>query len=630
MRKKNNIPLIFSTIVALSTTCTPAAEGENTIIKPPPGPNLDNDSPDYVPNYNGDKLNVILLIADDFNNWAKCTGYYPEAKTPNLDALASKGVLFRNALSPSPVSNPSRNAIMSGIRPSTSGIWSNSEGYIRDKVGFENVLTMNQYFTQNGYYTYGAGKIYHPGSMGGSQTHIDKNNWSELNENRSGSRSGGPRVAEWTNPAWETMSYKVGAEKLSRDNSGDYGLALDAADFITNYSKSENADKPFFLATGFFRPHLPWNLPDAEKFWDQYPSNLPPPQGYLEGDKNDLPGNNSSDVHNAVVNNGKWSEAIRTYLSCMSHADYCVGLVLSALDKSPYKDNTVVVFYGDHGWQLGEKDKWGKNTIYNAASKTTFIIYYPDSINKDVHTCEYPVSLQDVYPTLIDLCNLPQRSTEELEGNNITALIENPNDSGWNKPVISTYSGTPHIQDKYYKYIGREGEEQFYDLQRDPYEQNNLLYNGGSHPKVNEYRAKLNEIIDKGTKIRKNKGLGALYTIENNEPPVRTSLNSENVKGSKDGLNLKSFSKKIGVNIKSLKQKKMITSVLNGKISLDLLYADVLSKVTIYDKKGKILFSQDVIGETQIELDVKNILKAGSYYIVINSSNEKLIDTFKL
>ncbi len=447
-------------------------------------------------------MNVLFIMADDFNYWASCTGYYPESKTPNIDALASKGVLFPNSFCSSPVSNPSRNALWSGLRPSTTGIMSNGGGYVRTTDGFEDVVTMNQYFKENGYHVFGSGKLYHPGKMGGE--HTDPENWSELNTSNTGSTSPGGVVAAWNNPSWAAMKYKIGKSPMDENNCADYSLALQVADLITNYSDSENGDKPFFIGCGFFRPHLPWNI--SSTFWDLYEGvDLPLPQGYFEDDLSDLPNKNPGAPHRAVVEAGKWQESIRAYLSGLSLADYNVGVLLDALEKSPHKDNTIVVFLGDHGWQLGEKASWGKATVYNAANKTGLIIYNPRTGSTTQHTCPTPVSLQDLYPTLVEMCNLPDR--QELEGCDISPLVENPECKEWNRPVLSSFNGTHYIQDKEYKYIDGKA-PQLYKIDEDPYEFHNL-YKSAKDPIVVKYKAKLDSMLNIGAQIRVSRGLPA-------------------------------------------------------------------------------------------------------------------------
>ena len=196
--------------------------------------------------------NVLFIIADDFNHWMSEIGYYPQAITPNLDALAQKGVLFTNAFSPSAICNPSRNAMMSGYRPNTTGHYQNAQGYVRYRPGFANIKTLNQYFSEQAYYTYAGGKIYHPAAMGGVES--DAVHWSGL-YTVGGNASPGGDLVNWEADNHYNLGWSIGDFDLN--TAGDTKLANHMAQFVQNYSAANHQGKPFFAAVGFFRPHLP-------------------------------------------------------------------------------------------------------------------------------------------------------------------------------------------------------------------------------------------------------------------------------------------------------------------------------------------------------------------------------------
>ncbi|MEH0152745.1 sulfatase-like hydrolase/transferase [Limibacter armeniacum] len=429
----------------------------------------------------GQQKNVLLIMADDFNHWLPEIGYYPAAQTPNVSSLANKGVLFAKAYCSSPVCNPSRNSMWSGLRPSTTGITSNSGGYVRDIAGFENVVTMNQYFKQNNYWTYGGGKLYHPGSMGSSDT--DPTNWSALYTGNSGAQGGSfysYEVGSGSPIKWSAGNYDV-------STSNDTQLAQHMADQITNYNKNQ----PFFMGVGLFRPHLPWNCP--KEFYDQFnPTQLPIPDGYSASD-----GSPSSE-HTTIVNDGQWSNALRAYLANLAYADYNIGIILDALENSPHKDNTIVLFMGDHGWHLGEKKRWKKSSVYEQANHTTLIIYDP-SASGNQQVSQKVVSLQDVYPTLIELCNLSARS--DVQGNSLQPLLNNPNQSSWDKPVFATYGSTNYIRTNQWKYISDGGNSQLYDVQADPYEWNNLYGNTAYNTIINDLQQQIDDMLLEGQQL---------------------------------------------------------------------------------------------------------------------------------
>ena len=428
--------------------------------------------------------NVLLIISDDFNHWLPEIGYYPHAQTPNLSALADKGVLFTDAQNSSPVCNPSRNAFMSGLRPATTGISANQDGYFRDKPGCANALSMNQYFTQQGYFTKAGGKIYHPGSMG--DVHTDPNNWSELYTGGSG--AGGGSAYAWEVGAGSPIKWSGGTGNINNNN--DTKLANHFASEISSY----NRNKPFFFAVGIFRPHLPWNCP--KQFFDLYnPNSLDIPDGYQNGD-----GTPSSE-HTTITGAGKWKDGIRAYLANLSYADYNAGIMLDALESSPHKNNTIVVFFGDHGWHLGEKNRWKKAATWEQANHTTLIIYDP-SANGNGSKCHKVVSLQDVYPTLVELAGLP--ATNKIEGNSIAPLLNNPSLGSWDKPVMMTYRGTHSIKSNQYKLIDEGANSKLFDVVNDPHEFNNLYGQSGYNGIVSDLRAEIDNYIQIGQQVKQN------------------------------------------------------------------------------------------------------------------------------
>ncbi|MCG8696929.1 MAG: sulfatase-like hydrolase/transferase, partial [Bacteroidales bacterium] len=251
---------------------------------------------------------------------------------------------------------------------------------------------------------------------------------------------------------------------ITTENCNDYDLAVHFAEKIKNYSTSPHRNKPFFLACGFFRPHAAWHSP--KYFWDLFNrDSLTIPPGYHPQDE---PGNY---VHQEIVRDTLWMKAIHGYLASCALADYNVGVVMKALENSPYKDNTIVLFMGDHGWHLGEKGHWGKFDVWEEANKTTFIIYDP-SAKANGSECLKPVSLQDVYPTLVDIAGIPQKTN--IEGNSLAQLLINSNDPKWKHPII-TRDGTSAlvIRTEKWRYID-DGNNKLFNMIEDPYQWNNL------------------------------------------------------------------------------------------------------------------------------------------------------------
>lgn len=599
--------LTISQILLLSAFSQVLQSCGSEEISEPPSPLLptddDSNNPDKedeedIPT--GPKKNVLFIMSDDFNYWAKCIGYCDYSITPNIDALAAKGVLFTNAYCSSPVSNPSRNALWSGYRPSTTGIDNNSGGYVRDQEGFQNIVTMNQYFKNNGYYVLGSGKLYHPGQMGGYDT--DPDNWTEIYKDGTGSNASGGVSVTWKNPSWETMIYKIGNDASNENNTADLALVNKVAKFITEYENSEHADQPFFIGCGVFRPHLPWNV--SSEFWNQYDGvNISTPKGYVPNDP--LSMNNAS--HSAVVSQGQWTNSMRAYLSCMTMSDKHVGILLQALENSKYKDNTVVVFMGDHGWHLGEKDNWGKNTIYNPANRTTLVIYDPSRAG-DKHICDIPVSLQDIYLTLVKLCNIPKN--KDIEGNDISSLIENPQRTDWNVPVMSTYSGTNYVQDRYYKYIDDPKGKKLFNIVNDPYETTNL-YSQLRNTIAKVYHAKIDSILEIGNAIKKR--------LE-----VKSSVNQSGVLTSQYPFGvLKDCSDKYVVD------RVVVNSIdyNSNTLHLNLLSSDHITELSLFDKYGNLLEKAEIIGEMEEDYKSEINLSEACY---LRISDDKVFSIEKL
>ncbi len=445
-----------------------------------------------------EKKNVLFIMADDFNHWAHSIGYYEQSKTPNIDRLAEKGVLFMEAHCSSPVCNPSRNAMLSGYRPSTTGISTNGGGFVRDVKGFENIVSMNQYFKEQGYYVYGAGKIWHPGRMEYSNPDCDPGNWSDLNTNPSGCNGGTYSRFEATSEKYTEFVWSGNTSSMSESNCNDFGLANDVADLLGYYPNSAYADRPFFIACGFFRPHLPWNSP--KQFWDLYGEDtLSIPKGYKENDLVDINGAGTQDIFTELVQKDKWIEGIHAYLASVSLADHNVGIVLDALEASDYKDNTIIVFMGDHGWHLGEKNRWSKYAVYDQANHTTMIIYDPTAEGNG-KVCYKVVSMQDIYPTLIELTGIEPKTN--IEGRSIAPLLENPNRADWDHPVLMTYSGTNYIKTNQYRFVNDGAGSQLYNVAIDPYEWNNLYGKQGTESIVKDLKIQMDSMIQIGMQLR--------------------------------------------------------------------------------------------------------------------------------
>jgi len=423
-----------------------------------------------------DKPNVLLIAIDDLNDWVGCLGGHPQARTPHIDALASRGTLFTNAHCQAPICNPSRTSLMLGLRPSTTGIYINQPWFRSTKQNKDRV-TLSQYFHQHGYQTLTTGKIYH-----GSR--VDKPSF-EVVGPLPGQRQ---KIDERLVTIGKTRSglWDYGAQEYDEDLFGDY---VDTSWGIEQLQKDH--DKPFFLAVGLYRPHVPWYAP--QRFFDKHPLTQISLPKVLDNDRDDLPpaateltANPTPPAHDWFIEQNQWKPAVQAFLASSSFTDDQVGRLMEALNKSKYSKNTIVVLYSDHGFHLGEKQRWAKQSLWERSTRVPFIIFQPGQ--KQAQRCAQPVELMSIYPTLLDLCDLPART--ELEGVSLLPLLDDPN-SNWEHPAITTYQRHNHaVRSRDFRYIRyADGSEELYDHRNDPREWHNLAGN-----------SKYREIMDEHSK----------------------------------------------------------------------------------------------------------------------------------
>ena len=421
--------------------------------------------------------NILFIAVDDLNDWAGYMGGYPgEVYTPHLDRLAAEGVAFYNAQTPSPLCGPSRAAILTGLRPTTSGIYYNDQ-WIRPNL--PEIKTIPTYFRENGYYTAGAGKIFHhtagfnpPDQWDEYFDQVFDDPWNHANYYTGFS----DEKPDWfpknniSREQYPTLAgaFDWGVWEDTSEPMGDQQAVNWAKDFL-----NDDREQPFFLAVGTYRPHIPWYAPP--EYFDRYSlSDIKLPL-VVPGDLDDVPpGGKKMAAHRrqdfeAILQENQYREAVRSYLACISYADALVGQLLDALATSPYADNTIVVLWSDHGWHLGEKQHWHKSTLWEEAARVPFIIKAPGMAPQKVFS---PVNLIDIYPTLLTLSGLPSNSTND--GNDLTPVLRGEAES---QPFsLTTFGpGNHSVRDERYRYLRyQSGGEEFYDLKTDPMEFNNL------------------------------------------------------------------------------------------------------------------------------------------------------------
>ena len=402
------------------------------------------------------KPNVLFLAIDDLNDWVGVLDGYEGVQTPNLDRLASRGVLFTRAYCSAPACNPSRASLMSGIRPSTSGVYHNPQPW---RAVMQDVATLPQHFMAHGYNAVGAGKIFHG-------AYEDPASWHDYRLRQADPL---PEVRP-VNGIPNTRHFDWGPLDVADETMDD----MKTTQWAIDYLKGKH-DKPFFLAVGLFRPHLPWYVP--KKYFERYPlSKIVLPKVPAD-DLEDVPtiGRQMARPegdHRKVVATHNWEKAIQGYLASISFTDASVGRVLEALDASGYADNTIIVMWSDHGWHLGEKQHWRKFALWEEATRVPMVIVAP-GVTRSGPRCVRTVSLLDIYPTLVELCGL--RANPRLEGKSIVPLLRKP-DAEWNRPVLTTHGRYNHaVRSERWRYIRyKDGTEELYDHQRDPMEWANL------------------------------------------------------------------------------------------------------------------------------------------------------------
>lgn len=407
--------------------------------------------------------NVLFIAIDDLNDWIGCLGGHPDVKTPNLDRLAKRGVLFTNAHCSAPACNPSRASLMTGILPSTSGVYHNPDPWRQSPV-LKDAVTIPQHFMAHGYRAVGGGKIYHGGFP-------DPPSWQEYFPSQKKNKPDDPMPeGRPLNGIPKTSHFDWGPVPLEDEAMGDWKVADWA---ISELNKRH--DKPFFLGCGFYRPHLPWYVP--QKYFDMYPVDKVTLPNVKKDDLDDVPALGKKMAkpdgdHRKVLQHKQWRKAVQGYLASINFVDTCVGRVLDAFDRSDYKDDTIIVLWSDHGWHLGEKLHWRKFALWEEATHNVLMIVAP-GVTKPRHRCSRPVTMLDLYPTLIELCNL--REKRELEGRSLVPLLKDP-DAGWDRPALTTHGRNNHsLRTERWRYIRYSDEsEELYDHDKDGLEWHNL------------------------------------------------------------------------------------------------------------------------------------------------------------
>lgn len=412
-------------------------------------------------------MNVLFIMADDLAPVLGDSRY--AVLTPNLDRLAAQGVSFDRAYSQFPWCAPSRASLLTGIRPSGTGVMDLQTHF---RTALPDIQTLPQYFRNNGYFSGRVGKIYHQGVPGGIGLPgpDDPDSWDQVIDPR-----GRDRDAEGTTLKVLTPGIPYGGAMAYLEDEGtdeeqtDGMVASEAIEMMR-----ANRDKPFFIGIGFYRPHVPEIAP--RHYFDQYRiEDIPFPEQSEEVLDRTLPATRSWTPYHMGMTPDEQRTMIWAYYAATTFMDAQVGRVLDALDELGLAENTIVVFTSDHGFLLGEHGQWAKNLLWDASARVPLVIRAP-GMHAAGRRSDRTVELLDLYPTIVELAGLPPY--ERNEGTSLQPLLDRPDDPEWVKPAFSQVAGGRGVWTQQYRYTeweeGREGRE-LYDHHSDPNEMNNLV-----------------------------------------------------------------------------------------------------------------------------------------------------------
>lgn len=420
--------------------------------------------------------NVLFIAVDDLNAWVTHLGRNPQSRTPNIDRLAARGVSFAHAYAAVPACEPSRAALMSGLRPWTSACYVNGDNW-RQRIS--EGIGLSAQFLKAGYHVAGAGKIYHGDTYFPSE-------WSEYMDAK-GLSEHGAGVAK--NEGFH--------QPLNHDLKDEDIMDWQTVNWCIERLNQKRA-KPFFIACGLHKPHLPFAVP--RKYYDLFPLDtiqLPP---YREDDLDDIPPTGKrmakpNGDHAQILRSGRWKAAIQSYLATCAYTDMNIGRLLDAFDKSPNRANTIIVLWGDHGWSFGEKKHWRKFALWEEPTRTPLIWVVP-GVTQPGGVSERTVDLMSIYPTLCELAGLAV--PKHVEGPSIVSVLRDPK-AAWSLPAITTHGFENHtVRTEQWRYIRyADGGEELYDEVKDPYEWTNLAGKGGEMEAVKQQLAKSLPTVNK-------------------------------------------------------------------------------------------------------------------------------------
>lgn len=504
-----------------------------------------------------DKPNFVFIAVDDLNTFNSVLGdqtgiflekVYPDTAvrnrvlkrlTPNLDKFSEQALTFTNAFCASPLCGPSRTALLTGLPAHVSGYYSH-EKHFRNHQNLAKVVTLPQYLRKHGYYTTGIGKVFHKTravyEKGFFSDWPDRlfswDDWVDAYAGTGASAVTGKHETETLSAYYDVEKYgpnyfkRFGVTDLDSKYSNDYQNAEHIANLLVNRQSVRKDihgqvhhvnipdDKPWFMACGIFAPHLPWIAP--QPCYDLFPQNEMQIDealiAWVDSSLTDLSETGYKITHNSSFNDIKsfgrevdgvggdingWKAVFQAYLATIAYADQCMKLLFDAIEENPEHKNTIVVLWSDHGYHVGDKNRKGKTTLWEASNQCNLMIYDPrNGTTSTGQKCKTGVSLQDIYPTVVELAGLKRPS--HIYGRALTDEMDDPT-TPWVDPVLSTYQKGNHtIRTPEYRYIRfKNGDQELYNMVKDPFELINLAQDKNYTGTCVEMSFKLDAILNK-------------------------------------------------------------------------------------------------------------------------------------
>lgn len=435
--------------------------------------------------------NILLVLVDDMNDWVEPLGGNEQSITPNITRLAERSMLFTNAHTSSPACHPSRVALMTGVQPAKSGVTLNvfAKGEVtwRRSPALADVTTLSQHFRNHGYEAICGGKIYHTLQNNPS----DENDYSTWDRIMPGDPKTGSPIPSQVRAKAKNLDFEeeiglcpnriMSWAPIQQDVSkmADHQLV----DWAIEELQTQR-EQPLFLAVGIFRPHLPWEVP--QEFFDKFPiDSIQLPNTDVPDELADSANHGRRHWHKWVSDNSLWKTGVQSYLASINFADYELGRLLEGLEASGQAENTIVVFWSDHGMHIGEKENWEKFTLFEEATRIPFLISDP---RETPGSSEAPTTSIDLFPTLVELTDTHDDSLAHLDGESLADIVRGGNTDL--QPAISTYKTTHAVRTNNFRYIYSESEgiEELYDHKTDPEEHTNRAYDPSLREVLSHHR----------------------------------------------------------------------------------------------------------------------------------------------